>query len=283
MADHLDDEISYEATPPPAKPPRPTHGGLTIAIAVLVVATGAAVYFAFIRSSSSPIAVTPLRRAAAPPSTAPRPLGGTPEAIDVPPLDQTDGLVRQLVRALSTAGGVETWLAGTGLIRNFVAVTVNLQEGASPAKLLSRLRPARPFAVVERNGRESIDPRSYQRYDGITDAIVSLDPARVARVYATLKPRIEEAYRDLGFTDHPFDRALQTSLVTLVRTPIPDGAPIVARRGVRYVYVDERFEDLTAAQKQLLRVGPANVRRIDEWLRRLADALGIPAAALAAP
>src|SRR5581483_1967018 len=65
MADHLDDEISYEATPPPAKPPRPTHGGLTIAIAVLVVATGAAVYFAFIRSSSSPIAVTPLRGAAA--------------------------------------------------------------------------------------------------------------------------------------------------------------------------------------------------------------------------
>jgi hypothetical protein len=202
--------------------------------------------------------------------------------MEVPPLDETDSLVRRLVGALSSAHAVNTWLAGTELIRNFVAVTVNMQEGASPAKLLSRLGPTTPFLVVDRGGRQYIDRRSYARYDGVTDAIVALDATRVARLYATLKPRIEEAYRDLGFTDRSFDSALQSVVVTLARTPLPPEQPLVERRGVRYVYADESFENLTAAQKQLLRFGPSNVRRIDSWLHQLADALGIPAAAFSA-
>ena len=43
-----------------------------------------------------------------------------------------------------------------------------------------------------------ISPRSYERYDYLADAAASIDPAGAARVYSTLKPRIEEAYRDLG-------------------------------------------------------------------------------------
>ena len=69
-------------------------------------------------------------------------------------------------------------------------------------------------------------------------------------------------------------------IVTLARTPIPDDQPVVRRKGLRYVYADDAFENLTAAQKQFLRMGARNVRRVDLWLRRLADALGIPADAL---
>ena len=128
-----------------------------------------------------------------------------------------------------------------------------------------------------------MDPRSYQRYDAAADAIVGLDPVRLARLYATLKPRIEEAYRDLGFTNRSFDTSLQAVIVTLVRTPVPGDAPTVRRNGNRYVYVDESFERLSSAQKQFLRMGPRNVRQVDLWLRRLADALGVPASAFSRP
>jgi hypothetical protein len=46
-------------------------------------------------------------------------------------------------------------------------------------------------------------------------------------------------------------------------------------KGIGYAYADERFEDLTAAQKQFLRMGPRNVGIIKAKLRQIALALGI--------
>ena len=266
-----------EAADAPARSTEST-AGLRVAMAILAVGAAVAVYVLFLRPSSAPVAPTAAPAAVARPA-APVPLGGPADQIDVPPLDQTDALVRRLVGDLSPSAVAAAWLGGNGLIRNVVAVAVNLEEGASPAKLISRLRPDEPFRVVDRDGRQVIDPRSYDRYNAAADAIVNLDPARAARLYATLKPRLEEAYRDLGFADRSFDRTFQAVVVGLVRTPVPDAEPAVTRQGVRYVYADEAFERLTAAQKQYLRMGPRNVRRVDDWLRRLADALGIPAAA----
>ena len=42
-----------------------------------------------------------------------------------------------------------------------------------------------------------------------------------------------------------------------------------------YQYADPQVEGLTAAQKQLLRTGPRNVRMVQSALRQLALALGI--------
>ena len=123
------------------------------------------------------------------------------------------------------------------------------------------------------------DPRSYDRYVRIADAVASVDPRAAARVYATLKPRIEDANRDLG-TQQPFDHTLERAIVALLATPVVDAGESLKPKGIGYGYADERLESLTAAQKQLLRMGPRNVRVIKAKLREIALALGIPAAHL---
>jgi len=57
----------------------------------------------------------------------------------------------------------------------------------------------------------------------------------------------------------------------------------VEPRGIGYGFADLDLEALTAAQKQLLRMGPRNVRIIQSSLRQIALALGIPAERLPAP
>ena len=94
---------------------------------------------------------------------------------------------------------------------------------------------------------------------------------------------MEEAYRDLGFPDTPFDRALERAIVSLLRTPPADGAARLEPKGIGFAFVDPALEGLTAAQKQLLRTGPRNVRIIQSSLRQIALALGIPAERLPAP
>jgi hypothetical protein len=202
--------------------------------------------------------------------------------VTLPPLDASDTLVRTLVQALSDSPAIMAWLPTNGRIRNFTVVVANIADGVSPARHLSVLRPSGTFRIVDRAGRSSIDPSSYGRYAVIADAVASIDPSGAANLYATLKPRIEEAHRDLGSADVSFDSTLERALVVLLKTPVVADPILVKPKGIGYAYADERLESLTAAQKQLLRMGPRNVGVIRRGLRNIALALGIPASHLPA-
>ena len=272
MPDVQDYELFRPEEPPPQAPPR--RVGLWIVAAVGVVAIAIAAYVAFrSRQSAAPTAITAPERA-----EAARPLGGDPAPVVLPPLDETDALVRELVRQLTSHPQVAAWLATDGLVRNFTVVVANVAEGKTPAGHLRVLRPSESFQVVDRDGDRLIDPRSYERYNELAAATASIDPAGAARLYATLKPRIEEAYRDLGALDTPFDRTLERAIVLLLETPVRDG-PVRVRvepRGIVYGFDDPKLEALTGAQKQLLRTGSRNARTIQSALRQIALALGIP-------
>ena len=53
--------------------------------------------------------------------------------------------------------------------------------------------------------------------------------------------------------------------------------------GIVYAYADPRLEGLSPAQKQLLRMGPENVKAIQAKLREIAAVLQIPESRLPQP
>ncbi len=257
--------------------------GWWLAVGALFLAAAVAAYIVFGRQAPPAPAGEAASRVAV--SQRPvEPLGGDAEPIDLPPLDQTDAVVRELVAKLSTHPAVAAWLTTDGLVRNFTVVVANIAEARTPAVHLKALRPQTGFAVVQRGSDLYIDPRSYERYDTIAAATASIDPAGAATLYSTLKPRIEDAYRELGAPDGSFDRALERAIVPLLRTPvIDDPIRVESQGGVGYGFADPEVEGLTAAQKQLLRAGPRNVRTIQSSLRAIAIALGIPPERLPPP
>ena len=245
---------------------------ILIAIAVLIGA-----YYLVQRRRVAP---PPPEAAAEPAAPSPAtPLGSNPFPADVPPLDASDVFVRQWLPRLSSHPRVAAWLTTDGLIRNFVTVVSNIAEGPTPAGRLRVLKPAARFQVMQRGDRVEIDPRSYARYDDLAAAIASLDRTGTSQLYATLKPRIEEAHAELGGTGS-FDRMLERAIVVLLQTPVRDGPVAVEPHGIGYRYADPRVEALTGSQRHLLRMGPTNARLVQQSLRELALALGIPASRL---
>jgi hypothetical protein len=245
------------------------------AVVLLGAAIGVAGYFAWVANRRA--APPPEQARAATPEPRPaQPLGGAAEAVIVPPLDESDPLVRDLVRRLSSHPQVLAWLTTDRLIRTFTVAVANVAEGTTPAGHVQILRPRQSFAVTEVGENLVADPKSYGRYDGLAQAVESIDAAAASRLYATLKPRLDEAYRELGYLDTPFDAAVERALVRLLRTPIADRRAPIEPRGIGYGYRDERLESLSGAEKQLLRMGPANARRVQAKLREIALALGIP-------
>jgi hypothetical protein len=260
--------------------PSAATAGIWIAVALLAIGAGAAAYVLLGRQAPPAAPVKPAPLATAAPGS-PRSLGGEADQIALPPLGDSDPLVRTLMEQLSRHPAVAAWLATNGLIRNFVVVVANTAEGVTPAQHLRSLRPTSDFRVVDREGRQYVDPRSYDRYALIAGAVASIDAAGAARLYATLKPRIEEAYRELGDPDGEFDRPLERAIKVLIATPVV-GDPIRVRpKGIGYAYTDARLEDLSGPQKQLLRMGSAHVLVVEQALRRIATALGIPETELA--
>jgi hypothetical protein len=259
---------------PPRRSPQLWMAAAALVVVVLIVA---GYLFSRPRPAPAPVAATP------PPVEQPRALEPVPATTLVPPLDDSDAFVRQLVTTLSSHPAIAAWLTTDGLIRNFTVAVVSIAEGNTPAKDLKVLRPPSSFAVMERGDDLVIDPRSYQRYDALAAAAASVDAESTARLFATLKPRLDEANEELGLSAQPFDRTLERAIILLLQTPIVNDPVRIEPHGIGYGFADSRLEDLAPSQKQLLRMGSRNVRTVQSSLRSIALALGIPAARLPPP
>ena len=149
-------------------------------------------------------------------------------------------------------------------------------RGASPSAQVRAVAPRGSFRVTSSGGSTVIDPASFQRYDGLVRMVEDLEPEALARIYGRLKPRLDEAFAELGVPG-TFDDAMTRALRHLLDTPeLPASARVQTVKGINYAYVDPAFEDLSSAQRQLLRLGPERSAKVKEHLRRFGVALGIP-------
>ena len=97
--------------PPPKRPI-----GLWIVVVALIAAAGVAAYIVFGTRQAAPPATAANPREAATQERVP-PLGGDAAPIVVPPLDQTDPLVREMVKQITSNPRIAAWLATNGLIQ----------------------------------------------------------------------------------------------------------------------------------------------------------------------
>ena len=154
------------------------------------------------------------------------------EEIVLPPLDETDALVRDLVGKLSSYPVIAAWLTTDGLILNFAAVTSRVANRDDVAQELRAIGPVPPFRPRVSRDRLFLDPSSYKRYDRYSAAMSSIDSRGAARLYATLKPRILDASRRIDPTAPEFDSVMERALVDLLRVPIVEGEIELVPHGI---------------------------------------------------
>ena len=250
-------------------------GWIVTVVIVVLLAFALGVYW-FLGRGSEEVPVEAVIEAP-PQAVAPPPSLVEPEieAVETPPLDESDEVVRSLVGAVSSHPRLASWLVSDGIIRRFVVIVDNIADGNNPAQHMTFMRPESRFSTTGAGISLGIDPESYQRYDMHAQVINSLDTQGTADLYLTLEPLISEAYIELGNPDRPFARTLERAFISLLSVPVNDSRPTLAEYAPFFQYSDERLESLTPAQKQFLGVGPNNVRTVQTKLRQLALAIGI--------
>jgi hypothetical protein len=190
--------------------------------------------------------------------------------------DGDDGLFRVAVGRLSTHPQLASYLLNDRLLTRFVRAVDAIAGGYSPADEVEFLRPARPFIVREHEGSLVIASGTYRRYDIVADVFASFDSDGAIELYRQFRPRLEAIYLEVGWANDDFDARLREAVDHLLEVTVPSGQVEVEQRAIVYAYAEDRFENLTGAQKHFLRMGPRNVSAVQAKLRELRDAMGWP-------
>ena len=189
----------------------------------------------------------------------------------LPLLDDSDQLIRDGVVSLTRHEGINAWLASTELIRKFVAVVDSVARGQIAKGPVRFLTPEGPF-LANRLDDETyvLDPASFRRYDPFVEVVDSVDARRAAEFYKLLRPLFHKAYLELGYGTKDFDDVIFDAMGRLLETPVIDDTIRLRRPVVMFEYEDINLENLSPAQKQMIRMGPRNTQKMKSKIAQVA-------------
>jgi len=163
----------------------------------------------------------------------------------------------------------------------FAATVDNLGRSAAPAGMWPMVPASGRFATNrDASGRETISDENASRYAPYVVLLERVDLRGLVQDYVDLYPDIQHAYEALGYPNGYFNDRLVDVLDQLISAPVPAAPlhvhlPSVAgsvqptRPWLLYEFDDPSLASLSAGQKLLLRIGPANERRVQARLVEL--------------
>lgn len=193
-----------------------------------------------------------------------------PPAPELPSLDESDEAVRSSLGAWSAP---TNWLDQEQLLRRLASLIDNVARRELPRSQLQFLTPVGRFSAVRTGSELVISDDSFARFDTHLDLLETLPPEQAAAIVHTWLPRLDEALRELG---RPDADALEVALRAIDNinevTPL-EGSATLVRPTVAYEFADPTLEALPTLDKQLLRIGPSNLARLQAYLAEVRLAL----------
>lgn len=193
--------------------------------------------------------------------------------IELPSLDQSDDYVRSVLTPISDSEDYALWLQEQNLLPKVAAVIDSLARGNIFRKVLPFKAPEGKFSVVRKDDRMWLSQDNYSRYNGFVDSFTALPPDLVAEAFHQLRPLLEEAFKELGNPPEQMDNTLITAIDLIIATPVISTPIALKRETVAYQFADPALESLSPLQKQLIRMGPDNQRKLQQYLRQIREAL----------
>jgi len=157
--------------------------------------------------------------------------------------------------------------------RRLVATVDNLGRSHAPPMVWPINPTPGRFIVEERAGGTVISADNSQRYTPLVLLAEAVDAGKAVDLYIRMYPLLQQAYEELGYPKAYFNDRLIAVIDQLLATPGADepiqvhltevkGTVESLKPWVRYEFANPAFESLSAGQKIMLRVGPANERRL---------------------
>jgi hypothetical protein len=199
----------------------------------------------------------------------PLPEASATAAGPLPALDESDAPMHDALGDVMGKASVDRIFKPELLVRHIVVSIDNL----SRRHLAVELRPTKPLAgtfIATGNDQQgAIDVANFQRYVPYVQTVQAIDMKRLAGLYVRFYPLFQQAYQSLGYPNGYFNDRLVVTIDNLLAAPDITTDIALVRPNVMYQFADPKLEELSAGQKLMLRMGPANAAIIKAKLREL--------------
>lgn len=195
----------------------------------------------------------------------PEPQAPVEPQIMLPALHESDDLVRQ---TLSEWAVPDTVLARGDLLARLAVVVANAADGSVPRRQIGFLAPGEKFQIIKVGEQIFLDPRSYARYDTYLSLLESVPAGDLAEFLAMFDPLLQQALVQLGEQRTMGELIAQAALRVNELPDLPERVELIQPK-VMYQYADPELEGLPDFEKQILRMGPTNVVRLQAYISRL--------------
>jgi hypothetical protein len=191
----------------------------------------------------------------------------------LPSLDSSDPLVREIVLENQSSDGLSNWLKLDDLIRRSASFMDGLARGSVSEKVFPLGSPEGSFTTHRQDDEIWLNAGNYERYDDVISILLKVDMQNMAQFFHRVRPLLESAFAELGYRPRQMDGIILQTIDNILTTPVIIEPLKLTRDSVTYKFADPELESLMPLQKQLLRAGPENTRRIQQQAKALREAL----------
>ncbi|NQX88436.1 MAG: DUF3014 domain-containing protein [Halioglobus sp.] len=200
-----------------------------------------------------------------------------PEQAETVPTPLTAEQGDALLRRALTQAGPNIRVQALASSEQPLDTTAILIDGLGRGLILRKVLPLSPpkpgFKAEPRGDILYMDESNYSRYNTLAETVSALNTEQLVNSFHALRPLFEAAYEKLGLNSEDFDNAVIRALDQALATPEIEDAVALRPKSVVYVYANPALEALPDLQKQLLRMGPDNLRLIKVQAKALRNAL----------
>ena len=185
--------------------------------------------------------------------------------VTLPSLRESDGFVRD---EISDWGLPRLWIDNDSLIARYAALIASVSRGELPRRQLSFLLPRGQFKVLRDGEKTFASPENYRRFDGFVDLIEQIPVGQLARLLREIDPLVRISLRQLGLSESP-ESVLLGAFDRVLAAPRAPSRIEVVQSTVVFEFADPTLESLPELEKQLFRMGPRNLERLQNYIRKL--------------
>ena len=191
----------------------------------------------------------------------------------LPKLDNSDDFIRERLLLINNKPEFAKWVKADDLLRRTAIYVDGLSNGVVLSKIFPLTAPEGLFATHSSDGTVWLNAGNYERYGRTVNTITNLPMDSMGKLFHFIRPLLENAFSEMGYNPRQMDGIILHAIDVILATPIVVEPIKLTRDSVVYKFADPALESLLPLQKQLLRTGPENTKRIQQQATALREAL----------
>jgi hypothetical protein len=188
---------------------------------------------------------------------------------NLPALAESDAAAAYALSDLLGKPAFDQLLMPESLVRHVVVTIDNLPRH----QVATRLNPVQPvpgqLRITGGGNSMAVSGDNAARYGPYVKALEGVDSKKLVALYVHFYPLFQQAYVELGYPQGYFNDRVFQVIDHLLAAPEPGAKIALTQPKVLYEYADPALEELSAGQKMMVRMGPANEARVKAKLREI--------------